>query len=125
MKYLGIDYGKSKMGLALSEGLTASPFQVLSVGGLQDALQKIRQVIEREGIEKVVVGLPDSGEARAVTEKFIQGLSPYIEVETADETLSSHNAREKMIQLGKNQKARSKEDAHSAVLILQDYLDNK
>jgi len=125
VKYLGIDYGKSKMGLALSEGLTASPFKVLTIGGLEDALQKIRQVIEKEGIERVVVGLPESGEAREIAQKFIKGLGVYVEVEAADETLSSRRAREKMIQLGKNRKARSQEDAHSAALILQEYLDKQ
>jgi|SRR5579884_804489 len=113
------------MGLALSEGLTASPFKVLTIGGLEDALQKIRQVIEKEGIERVVVGLPESGEAREIAQKFIKGLGVYVEVEAADETLSSRRAREKMIQLGKNRKARSQEDAHSAALILQEYLDKQ
>jgi putative holliday junction resolvase len=125
MKYLGIDYGKTKMGLAFSEGLTASPFKVVEINGLEDALKKTQKIVEQEKIDQVVVGLPESGEARMIAEKFIKGLKPFIEVVTADETLSSHNARENMIKLGKGKKARSQEDAHSAAIILQEYLDSK
>ena len=125
MKYLGVDYGKTKVGLALSEGLSASPFQVLSVGSLEDALVKIQKVIKEEKIDQVVVGLPESGEARKIAEKFIDRLKQYIPVESADETLSSHEALQTMIKLGKSKKARSREDATSAAIILQEYLDHQ
>ncbi len=124
MRYLGIDYGKSKIGLSISEGLTASPLKVLSVNSLKDAILKVRQVVEKEGIGRVVVGLPESGEARKITEDFINNLKPYVDVVASDETLSTQNAVQKMIQLGKSKKTRRQEDAVSASLILQEYLDN-
>lgn len=104
MKYLGVDYGKTKIGLAISEGLTASPLKVLSIGSLEDALVKVRQVVEKEGVERVVVGVPESGEASKIAESFINGLKPYVDVVEADETLSTQNATQKMIQLGKGKK---------------------
>ena len=125
MKYLGIDYGKNKMGLAISEGLTSSPLKVLSISGLEDALFKIRKEIEREGVDLVVVGVAESGEARSVTEKFIKALKPYIDLVEVPETLSTQNALSKMIQLGKSKKARGREDAEAAALILQEYLDER
>src|SRR5690348_2189753 len=124
MKYLGIDYGKTKMGLAVSEGLSASPLKILSISSLGDALEKVRRVVEKEGVDVVVVGLPESGEAKKLAESFVDGLKPYVDVTPADETLSTQNASQKMIQLGKGKKARAQEDAVAAALILQEYLDN-
>ncbi len=45
MKYLGVDYGLKKIGLAVSEGTLASPLQILHVSGKEDALAKLQQVI--------------------------------------------------------------------------------
>lgn len=45
-------------------------------------------------------------------------------MESSDETLSSHEAKLKMIELGLKKEKRIEEDAYSAALILQGYLDN-
>ena len=42
----------------------------------------------------------------------------------ADETLSSSSAKDLMIDLNIPQKQRQKEDAYSAVIILQNFLDS-
>ena len=114
MKYLGIDYGKSKIGLALSEGLTASPFKILYVNSLKDALSQVGNVIRCESIEGVIIGVPDSGEARSITEKFIKELESDVPVIRADETLSTHHS-----------KGKKNEDAIAAAFILQNYLDEQ
>src|SRR5689334_18921738 len=98
MKYLGIDYGKTKMGLAVSEGQVASVLRVMEIGGLNDAIHKVEKVIKDEETDRVVVGLPESGEARAITKKFLAELrSKYkdqpVEVIETEETLSSFQAR--------------------------------
>lgn len=126
MKYLGIDYGKKKIGLAVSEGVIADPFKVIECSGLKDALQKVMQVVKAENIEVVVIGLPESGEARSITQKFIKGLrdkgTKIIEV---DETLSTQEAGRLMREMGAKQSARKMEDALAAAIILQDYLDGQ
>lgn len=124
MKYLGIDYGKKKIGLAISEGEIASPLKVLEVSSLKDALYKMRNVIEKEEIDQVVIGVAESGEAKEITKKFINELSKEIRIDQIDETLSSQEARKKMIDLGVSKTKRMKEDAYSASLILQKYLDS-
>lgn len=113
MKYLGIDYGKSKVGLAISEGLTASPLKIVKITSLKDALQKVLHEIKTESVDQVIIGLPDSGESRQITERFVKGLEKQIPVTFADETLSTYNSK------GKNN-----EDAAAAALILQNYLEN-
>lgn len=129
MKYLGIDYGKSKMGLSVSEGQVASVLKVIEISGLRDALQKIDKVIKDEEADRVVVGLPESGEARTITKKFLAELkSKYknqpVEVIETEETLSSFQARALMHDLDFSEKAvKTKEDEYAAAIILQSFLD--
>lgn len=123
MKYLGIDYGKKKIGLAVSEGDYASPFDVLHVSGLGDALLKIEKVILEQGIGVVVLGLPESGEAREIAKKFANRMRQKIEVLEVEETLSTVRAKKIMVEMG-IKKSKS-EDPVSASIILQDFLDSK
>jgi putative transcription antitermination factor YqgF len=124
MKYLGIDYGKRKIGLAISEGLTASPLSIIESSGLEDALQKVRVFLAKEGVDKVVVGLAESGESRNMTQKFINRLKEEIEVIEVEETLSSKLADEKMRIADVKRSKIKTNDAVAAVIILEEYLDN-
>lgn len=129
MRYLGIDYGLKKIGLSVSEGQIASPLKVLEVSSLSDAVSKVLQVISKEEIDRVIVGVAESGESRSIAKKFISklrvdlGENPVSIIE-ADETLSSSTARDLMIDLNISQKQRQKEDAYAAVIILQNFLDS-
>lgn len=127
MKYLGVDYGKKKVGLAISEGALASPWQVLSANSLADAVEKISKIVTKEQITKVVVGVPESGEARRVARNFIARLKKVIareiEVVEVEETLTSYEAREFMVELNLKRKSKQKEDAYAAAIILQRYLE--
>lgn len=126
-KFLGIDYGKKKIGLAVSDGSLAEAGQVLEVSGLADALHQIRQQVSKAGAEVVVVGRPDSGEALNLQQRFIKELKkacPDLEVVEADETLTSKQAASLMVESAVPKKRRTREDAYSAALILQNYLDS-
>lgn len=129
MRYLGVDYGLRKVGLALSEGQIASPLKVLEINGLTDGVNKVFQAIKQEEVDRVVVGVPESGEARSAVKKFIANLKAelkesQVSVIEADETLSSSSAKDLMIDLNLSKEARKKEDAYSASLILQNFLDS-
>lgn len=128
MKYLGIDYGKRKLGLAISEGQIASPLKVLSINSLENALNQIEIVIATENITRVVIGIPE-GATGEMVKKFIKALNnrmidKQVEVIETDETLSSVDARKLMIDLNLTKKERQKEDAYSATLILQRFLNS-
>ncbi len=103
------------MGLSVSEGTLADPLRIVQINGLQDALNKIKKVIEDEDIEQVIIGLPESGEARKIVESFAKELKKEINVVEADETLSTYQA------IRINSK---KEDSVAAAIILQNYLDS-
>lgn len=125
MRYLGIDYGKRKVGLAISEGISATPFKVLKVTSLKDALNKVTYIIEKEDIDAVVIGLAESGEALKITEDFIKELEKITQVMIVEETLTSKEALNKMIQNNLSRKSRQMEDAYSAEVILQNFLDSQ
>lgn len=124
MKYLGIDYGLRKVGLAISEGRLAQPLKVVQVNSLNDAVSQVNQVINKEAVGLVVVGMPEGDKAARITKKFISELRKFVEVLEADETLSTQKAAMLMVEMGAGVRARKKEDAVSAALILQEFLDN-
>lgn len=123
MKYLGVDFGLRKIGLAISEGVIAAPFKVIHVSSQKDAVLKILEAAQRENVNKIIIGVPESG-TRTVILKVVKKLRANFEVETVEEHLSSKNAQATMINLGIGKKKRGEEDAYSAAIILQDYLDN-
>lgn len=125
MKYLGVDFGLKKIGLAVSEGELASPWQIIEVKNFSDSVEKISKIIVEGNFQKIVVGLPEGKMGKNVI-GFINALKKKgFEVETYDETLSSRKALEVMIEKGIPRKKRHYEDAYSAAEILQNYLDNQ
>lgn len=123
MNYLAIDYGLSKIGLAISHGSLSQPYQVIPE---KSCLKFIPRILEQEKIDKIIIGISE-GKSKEITEKFAGKLSKIttIPVIFIDETLSTYDAKKKMIEAGKSQKfRREKEDAVAAALILQSYLDS-
>lgn len=126
MKILGIDFGLKKIGLALTEGYLVEPLDVLGVKGkIEKTIQKINFICEKEKVERVVIGLPESGLVERIKnfgEKIHQATD--LPVFYQAETLTTKDALDKMKEAGIRGKARrKKEDAFAAALILQNWLD--
>ena len=121
MKYLGIDHGEKRIGLALGDSETklATPFKVVS------SINDIKQAIKEEDVDAVVVGKPVkmSGDEKLSDEfnEFVNALKSKIRipVELVDERLSS-KAADALIG---GKKTKAPRDAIAAMLILQSYLD--
>lgn len=125
MRYLGIDYGLRRVGLAASEGELSAPLTTIEVRNLQDAAQKVSQFASNSEFTKIVVGLPEGKIGQTVL-GFVKALKKLgLDVETADETLSSQLATQQMIRSNIPQKARRRNDAEAAAIILQNYLDSQ
>jgi len=126
MKALGIDYGRSKIGLALGVGSLAEPLKVIRVGSFEDAVQKIEKEIEIDRPDKIVVGVSE-GEMAEETKKFATAIQLFIHstVELFDETLTSRDAQKLSIEAGiKRKKRHEMEDAYAASIMLQNYIDS-
>ena len=123
MKYLGVDFGLKRVGLATSEGDLASPWKIIEGSSYKDLLEKLK--ISAEGFDKLIVGLPE-GEMGKKVEKLVKDLQASgFDVEITDETLSSQNATAMMVELNISKEKRSKNDAYSAAIILQNYLASR
>ena len=58
MRFLGIDYGKSKVGLAIAEEETAIAFVHGIIPNDKNLFSKLLDLIEKEEIVKVIIGIP-------------------------------------------------------------------
>lgn len=123
MKYLGVDYGLAKIGLAISEGEIAEPLAAIDIRNWESVISNI---CSRQGIEKIIIGISENKMAEK-TKKFGEELAKLtgLPVEYYDETLSSQQAVQKMNEAGKpRMKKKSSEHPIAAAIILQAYLDN-
>lgn len=121
MKILGIDYGKSKVGLAIGVGFLAEPYKVIRYSDVKKLKGQIEKIVEDESIEKIIIGVSEA-EMGKESASFAQELG----AETFDETLTSQDAQRLSIEAGVNRKKRKgMEDAYAATLILQNYLDSR
>ena len=121
MKFLGIDYGRSKIGLAISDGRLSEPYQVIRYKDYDKMIAHVQRVVDRLKIEKVVVGISE-GEMAIESKEFAKKFN----ADTFDETLSSKDAISLSIQSGMGRKKRKEmEDAFAASIMLQNYLDSK
>jgi len=125
MKYLGIDYGRKKIGLAVSDGVIAEPMIVVRYKDEEDLLNKVEKVIKVEMVEKVVIGVSE-GKMAEETKEFGKKLEEMVKIPVVfqDETLSTQTAQELSIRANIGRKKRKEmEDAYSAAIILQNYID--
>ena len=131
-KYLGVDYGDVRTGIAVCDRMQmlASPVTVINQSYEPKLIAEIKNLCEKRGAEKIVVGLPKNmdgsqGERAQKCRTFAEKLNKEtgLPVEMQDErltTVSAHRALNVTNVTGKKRKEIV--DAVSAVMILEDYL---
>ena len=140
MRALGIDVGERRIGLAISDAsrTLARPLSALAVKGDADAAERVAREIarlssEEDGVTTIVVGLPVrlDGSPNAQTAHvvaFIEALKARtpLPIVTEDERLTSREAESRLAVGEPDWRVRkTKLDAASAAIILQDYLDRQ
>ena len=60
MRYMGIDYGDARVGIALSDplGMLAQRYTTLKNTGNRKLVEQIAQLVEEKQVEQIVIGLP-------------------------------------------------------------------
>ncbi len=136
MRILGIDYGRVRLGLALSdeEAILASPLPTLPRSRRScDDFHHIARLAREHGVAHIVVGLPllmdgTSGTMAAEAKAFADQVAhhSHLPVDLFDERLTSSEAERAMLE-GNLSRERRKElrDGLAAVLILQAYLETR
>jgi len=128
MRMLGIDFGGKKIGLSFSEGKIAFPYKVLRIKEGEEAFEKVLKEVSSLKVDLVVIGRVNQGKMKREIELFAKKLSKHFKVKIRyqDETLTSKEAQLLTIQAGiKRSKRKLLEDAYSATLILQNFIDSQ
>ena len=139
MRVLGIDYGDSRVGVALSDPLliTANSLGIIDAkAGRRSVVIKIAELVQTHNVSVVVIGYPvnmdgSKGPRVKITEKFARelgeacvGMHP-VEIVFWDERLTTRMADRAMIEMNVHQRQKGVSDEIAAMLILQNYLDSR
>lgn len=129
MRIIGLDYGTSRIGVALGDDVTrvATPWSVIANESFEDVLLRIHELVSREGAELIVVGVPrpladqtrETQQAKQIRDFISRLKMDGLDVVEANETLTTKVAADQVKEMG----GRGKRDDLAAAAILQNYLD--
>lgn len=133
MRYLAIDHGTKRMGIAVSDELKmiAQPLEFIPSDPVETFLARLKQLIVEKEVELVLVGMPRNmdgtyGPAAIKVQEFVEQLRQALPVpiKTLDERLTSAQANRVLLQ-GNVRRAdrKQKVDQMAAAILLQGYLD--
>lgn len=135
MRYLAIDHGQKRTGLAISDAseTLVSPHSVIETANEEELLRRVLEVLKDEEIDAIVVGLPinmDSTEGARVkqVQQFVDTLKQQTDkpIYLHDERLSSFEAKHLIGGLELTRKKKKKRlDAIAAAAILRSFFDQK
>src|SRR5713101_2956099 len=135
-RVLAIDYGRRRIGLALSDplGLTAQPLETLARTNRRGDLRRLGEIVRQHEVRRIVVGHPlnldgTSGEMAAEAMQFATRIEKQLRlpVELVDERLSSWEA-EQMLAAERTVSGKRRAgdvDPLAAAVILRDYLERR
>jgi putative holliday junction resolvase len=134
-RVLAIDYGRRRIGLALSDelGVTARPLATIVRVNRETDFRRLRQICREYSVTYIIVGHPlrlngEAGEMAGEAARFARKLRKEtgLETELIDERLSSWEAEQTM---GETQSGRAGKpsplDEIAAAILLRDYLDRR
>jgi putative Holliday junction resolvase len=132
MRILGIDWGESKVGIAVSDplGITAQPLPYIKND--QSMFVQLKAIIEKFEIEIILLGYPrqmsgKEGIAASKVRSFCENIKNElnIPVNMWDERLTTKMAEKSLINAGiSREKRKELVDSISASMMLQSYMDS-
>lgn len=135
MKAMGIDFGLSRIGVALSDDtkFLATPYVTYKRKTTNEDIMFFLNLINEKKVDEIVCGLPMNmqgveQEIANKTREFMSLLQEKIDIQInfVDERLSSIMAEELLKEREKDWKKRKEKlDSVAASIILQDYLDER
>jgi putative Holliday junction resolvase len=133
-RILAVDYGRKRIGLALSDelGLTARPLTTMQRTNRQNDMRRLREICRRNDVCRIIVGHPLhlTGEAGPMADEasnFARRLEKAmdIEVELRDERLTSWEAERTVAKTRSGRAKKNPLDDVAAAILLRDYLEQK
>lgn len=133
-RYMGIDYGKARIGIAFSDlsGTIASAHSVIKGEGEKD-VENLSKLAKSMEVKYIVIGLPLNADGtESEMSKFVQDFGKKLSEKSGlqvfyqDERYTSYEAEEYLKEAGiKWEKRKELLDKVSAQIILQNYLDER
>ena len=129
---LGIDFGRARIGVAISDELRLLAHPVETIPSSKQAIRRVAALAREKDAERIVVGVPKlmSGSLGSAAEevlRFIEELRQVVssQVVAWDERLTTVAAHRALRDAGKKTKnTRGYVDQVAAQMILQGYLDS-
>jgi putative Holliday junction resolvase len=135
VRYLGIDLGRARIGLALADDVlrTAQPLRVVPRLGDEADVRSLREVAEEYEVARAVLGLPlNMDGSEGASARMSRAFAPRLEaalgvpVELFDERLSTFEAEDRLRSQGvPAREVKGRVDAEAAAVILQGWLDGR
>ena len=132
MRTLGMDLGTKTLGLAISDkqGIIASPYKLIKYNNMDDAVNEVLKIIEKEKVENLVLGLPKNmnnslgfASERSLNFKKLLEEKTNLKIELIDERLSTIEAERVLLDYDMSRKKRKEHiDNTAAAIILDTYL---
>jgi putative Holliday junction resolvase len=130
---LGIDFGRARIGLAISDELLLLAHPLETIAADEGAASRVTEIVRERKIGRVVVGIPrqmsgEVGPAAREAMQFVNKLNQLLscEVVTWDERLTTVAANRALREAGKKtRQTRNYVDQVAAQMILQGYLDRQ
>ena len=132
-RYLAIDHGSKRIGLALSDPMKiiAKPYRTITYNNLKTLFNLLIKIIKEEEVECIILGFPIGmkGQETSQTKDVLEfneklKLKIQIPIILQDERLSSLSAEKSLIQQKvKTGHNKSHIDKTAAAIFLQQYLD--
>ena len=134
MRALGIDFGRSRIGVAVGEsanGVVSPRSTIAASGTLSKDAQAISKLAKDEQATTVVLGLPLDADGETKASKIVRRLGGEIascglDVEYVDESMTSQDAERDMAEAGlKGSGRRKRSDAEAACRILERFFEGR
>jgi putative holliday junction resolvase len=133
-RLLGIDFGKKRIGIAVSDalGITVNPVSTIYRKSFKDDIAEIKKIISEKEADKIVIGMPYNADGTPgflseEINKFAEELKKEtsLNVEFVNEELTSHDADNILIANSNmtREKRKEKKDQIAACLILRNYME--
>ena len=131
-RFLGIDYGERRIGLALSDPLFTFAYSYKTLKNDKDLWKSITVIIDQKNVTRVLLGMPDVKRNKSLAENIFSFKKKLetkfnIKVITWNEEFTSAIAQERIIESVTKKKKRKDKgliDRNSAAIILEEYLNS-
>lgn len=134
-RVMGIDYGRKRIGIALSDPLKTFAYSFKIIENTENKLSELEKVINEKSVIKIVLGIPN--ESRSSINSIVEEVKKLkvlleekfrLDVILWDETYTSIIASRNILESVTSKKKRQNKsliDMNSASIILQEFLDSQ